>query len=195
MSEDQESVETQSEDVAVEETTGAPAKPRLTGGTNDSINASLEEIDDVETLKSMVRTLRSENGNHRRKNKTVEEENLALKSWKLDHLKGVADAEDKVMKADQIAKRAVIKAAVLEFDIDEDLVDLISGETEEEIYEKASKLANTRKKGGDAARNPLEPGWVPGPTNLLPGKRGEPVRKNRQPAEDDGSWLRDAWFK
>lgn len=195
MPEDQVSEETQSTetDESVE-----PSQPtRRPGNTNDSILASLDEINDVETLKSMVKTLRSENGNHRRKNKDMESENQALKSWKHDHLRGVADAEEKVAKANNLAKQYVIKAVALEFDIDDDLVDLITGDSEEEIWAKGEKLANTKKKGADSARNPLEPGWVPGPTQLLPGKRGEPVRRGpkNDGSNEDGNWLKEAWFR
>lgn len=175
------------EETGTEETT--PVVKRT--GTNDAINRSIDEIADPDTLKSMVRTLRAENGNHRKKNRALEDENNSLKSWKIDHLKGLADAEDRVAKADGIAKRAVIKAAALEFDIDDDLLDLITGNSEEEIFERASKLANTKKRGNEA-RNPLEPGWVPGPTQLLPGKRGAPIRP-RSNQSDDAQWLRDAW--
>jgi len=166
---------------------------KRSGNTNDSITASLDDIDDVDTLKNMVRTLRAENGNARRKAKAENEENQALKAWKLDHLRGVADAEERVAKADQVAKRYVIQAAAKEFEVDEDLVDLITGETEEEIWEKAEKLGNTKKKGSDA-RNPLDPGWVPGPTQLMAGKRGNPISSSKKDApSQDTNWLRDAW--
>lgn len=168
-------------------------KPKAPSGTNDAISSSLDEVDDVDVLKGMVKTLRTENGNHRRKNKEVETENAALKAWKMDHLKGVADAEERVAKADQVAKRYVVKAVALEFDIDDDLVDLLDGNTEEEIWAKGEKLANTRKKDS-GARNPLDPAWVPGPTQLMPGKRGEPARQPA-PQKEDTQWLRDAWSR
>lgn len=175
---------------AAEET--PPVKPKVPG-TNDAINGSLDEVDDADTLKVMVRTLRAENANARKKNKAIEDELGGLRSWKMDHLKGVADAEEKVAKADQTVKRYIIKAVAKEFEIDDDLIDLVDGNTEEEIWARGEKLANTKKKDS-GVRNPLDPGWVPGPTQLMPGKRGNPItRPKDNSASEDSDWLRRAW--
>jgi len=180
---------TGNEDKKEEKTYQAPKTPT----TNDAINGSLDEIEDADTLKVMVRSLRAENGNARKKNKAMEEDLASLQAWKMDHLKGVADAEEKVAKADQTVKRYIIKAVAKEFDIDDDLIDLVDGRTEEEIWARGEKLANTKKKDS-GARNPLDPGWVPGPTQLMPGKRGNPLnRPTDERGGDDSDWLKAAW--
>lgn len=195
MPEGQESEDTSTEEEfsEVEETQEPVAQPKK-GNTNDSITASLDEIDDVDTLKNMVRRLRTENGNHRRKNKAQEDDITTLKEFKVRHFKGLAEAEERVEKAEKLARQFVVKAVALEFDIDDDLVDLIDGRTEEEIYEKAEKLANTKKREKvPDARNPLEPGWVPGPTQLMPGKRGNPVKPTPQDENQESEWFNEFW--
>lgn len=174
-----------------EETPAKETPPKA--GTNDSINMSLDEIDDLDVLKGMVRSLRAENANHRRSKKTLTDEVEGLKAWKVQNVKSVGEAEEKAARADQVAKRYVIKAAAMEYDVDDDLVELINGDTEDEIWAKAEKLANTKKDKGNTARNPLDPGWVPGPTQLMPGKRGNPLTGKPTGEEDDGSWLKRAW--
>lgn len=149
----------------------------VTGNTNDSINASLDKIKDPDVLKGMVTRLRHENGNHRRAKKELEKENETLKNWKRNHLKGVQEAEARAVKAEAVAKQHVIKAAALEYGVDDDLIDLIDGSSEDEIWEKASRLADTKRE-----KRVYE---TPTDTNLFGGRtRGAPVRP---PAKSAGS--------
>lgn len=153
------------------------------GNTNDSINSSLEDITDVDVLKGMITRLRHENGNHRKEKQSLKTEVDSLKQWKLNHNKGVSEAQARATKAEQVAKQYVIKAAALEYQVDEDLIDLIDGKTEEEIWAKAEKLANTKKQ-----RRSYE---EPTPTNvdLFGGRRGEPVKPPQK--NPGGDWLKD----
>lgn len=118
----------------------------VTGNTNDSITASLEEIKSVDVLKSMVTRLRHENGNHRKRNKEQEKQIESLKTEKVQRSKSVKDATERAERAEAKAHSYVVKAAALEYDVDEDLMDLIEGNTEEEVWAKAEKLANTKKR-------------------------------------------------
>ena len=118
----------------------------VSGNTNDSINASLDSIKDADVLKGMVTRLRHENGNHRRAKKELEKEVESLKSWKRENLKRVNEANARAEKSDEIARQHIIKAAALEYDVDDDLIDLIDGKTVDEIWDKASRLANTKKE-------------------------------------------------
>lgn len=148
--ESEETVDVDVDDVSVEETEteteNDDSDNDVSGNTNDSINASLDSIKDADVLKGMVTRLRHENGNHRRKNKELEVEVEKLKGWKLNHNKGVAEAQERATKAEAIAKQHVIKSAALEYGVDDDLIDLIDGNSEEEIWAKAEKLANTKKQ-------------------------------------------------
>lgn len=151
----------------------------VSGNTNDAINANLNKIDDLDVLKGMVTRLRHENGNHRRGKNELAKENEKLKSWKNSNLKRAAEAEARADKAEKIAKQHIIKAAAAEYDVDEEFIDFIDGSTDEEIYEKASKLANTKKRrpksyDQSAAENPM-----------FGGRRGNPLMAPKQAAGDD----------
>jgi hypothetical protein len=180
-----ESTETQSTESlstpsAPVETTNQTA-PVVSGDTNDAINASLDSISDPAVLKGMVTRLRHENGNHRKRNTELNEANAKLEAWKLAHNKSVAEANERTKKAEDTAKQYVIKAALIEYDVDEDLADLVDGKTEEEIWNKAAKLANTKKN---------KPSWeTPTNVDLFGGRRGTPV----EPAKKDpgGDWFKE----
>jgi hypothetical protein len=153
----------------------------ITGDTNDAINASLDGVDDPSVLKGMVTRLRHENGNHRKRNTELRDEKEKLEAWKLAHNKGVAEANERVKKAEATARQYVIKAALVEYDVDEDLADLVDGKTEEEIWAKAEKLANTKKR---------KPSWeTPTNVDLFPGRRGSPVESPKK--DPGGDWFKD----
>lgn len=184
--EDLESTETVEEvdDVTTDDSTEDESS-EVKGDTNDAIRTPLEGVNDVDVLKGMVTRLRHENGNHRKEKQSLKSENETLKQWRINHNKGVAEAKARADKAEQVAKQYIIKAAAVEYDVDDDLIDLIDGATEEEIWAKAEKLHNTKKR---------KPAYeTPTPTNvdLFAGRsRGRPVA----PAKNDAAgaeFLRD----
>ncbi len=157
------------------------------GDTNDSINLPLDGVVDVETLKKMVGRLRHENGNRRRAERELEEKVQTLTSWKLNHQNGLTEAEERAEAAEKLARQYVAKAVALEYNIDDDLVEFIQGDTEEEMWAKAEKLANTKGRKG----SPGKPTKTPTQTDLFPGRRGTPVGKT---GEDESSeWFKDFW--
>ena len=174
--------------VADQKTEGAPdlkEKPQekpVVGNTDDSINASLDEIVDPTVLKSMVTRLRHENGNHRKQKGELASEVETLRAKTVTYNQKLKEAEERVAQAELVAKTFVIKAAAVEYDVDEDLIDLIDGKTTEEIYEKASRLQETKKR---------KPAYeTPTRVDLFPGRtRGKAVK----PAEKDsgGEFFRD----
>lgn len=166
--------ETQEVEESVNVTTATTDSPEeddddgVTGNTNDAINAPLGAVTDPDILKSMVTRLRHENGNHRRAKKELEKEVESLKVWKRDNLKKVAEANARAQKSAEMTKQHIIKAAALEYDVDDDLIDLIDGNDADEIYEKASRLQSTRRE-----RRSYE---TPTDTTLFGGRaRGGPV--------------------
>jgi hypothetical protein len=141
----------------------------VTGDTNDSINAPLEGLDDVNVLKGMVVRLRHENANHRKGKQEVVKERDSLKAEKLTRSKAIEKANERVLAAERIAKQYVILAAMREYDVDEEMADLIDGENEEEIFDKAKRLAGTRKQ---------KPAYdTPTNVDLFAGKRGNPLTR------------------
>jgi hypothetical protein len=184
--EDRESTETVGEEVldtSTDTDTSATTETEdeleeVAGNTNDSINASLDAIKDTDILKGMVTRLRHENGNHRRAKKELEKEVEGLKSWKRDNLKKVSEADARAAHADEVARQHIIKAAALEYDVDDDLIDLIDGKTVDEIWDKASRLANTKKE--------MRTYETPTDTTLFGGKsRGTPVGPQPKTAGTD----------
>lgn len=166
----------------VDEVTAVPDEEEddVSGNTNDSINAPLDELKDIGVLKSMVTRLRHENGNHRKRNKDLEGENAVLKAEKVKRLNSVKDATERAERAEARAKSYVIKLAAEEYDVDEDFIDFLDGNSDEEIYEKASKLAKTKMR---------KPAYEL-PDTLDPfAKRGRSVSKQRKDA--GGEFVRD----
>lgn len=152
-----------------------------TGNTNDSINAPLEGLDDVNVLKGMVVRLRHENANHRKGKQEVVKEVERLKSEKLTRSKAIEKANERVQAAERIAKQYVILAAMREYDVDEDMADLIDGANEEEIFDKAQRLAGTRKP---------KPSYdTPTNVEMFAGRRGSPLSKKTE--SGGGDFLKD----
>lgn len=186
--EDQEStegVENEGEAVVEEKPKAKSApKPKATIEEDDDsdVTMSLEELNNVEVLKGMITRLRHENGNHRKKNQALAEEAAKLEAWKINHNKTIDEAKAEVSRYRAIAKNYAIKDAAREYNVDEDLIDLIDGETEEEIWAKAQKLQNTKKRKAsyEEASDALE---------LFSGRRGKPIEP---PKKDPGAdWLKD----
>lgn len=150
-----------------------------TGNTNDSINAPLEGVEDVNVLKGMVTRLRHENANHRKGKQEAVAEVDRLKADKLARSKTVEKANERVLAAERIAKQYVILAAMREYDVDEEFADLIDGKDEEEIFEKAQRLGGTKKQ------KPAYTYDTPTNTEMFAGRRGNPLsKKGDQPGAD-----------
>ncbi len=155
----------------------------LAGSTNDSINMSLEDVKNVDVLKGMVTRLRHENANHRAAKKELATEVEVLRAEKLKRAKSVQEANERVELAEARTKAYVIKAAATEYDVDEDLYDLIDGDTDEEIFERARRLRDTKVKKPTYEYDSA-PTFDP-----FAGRRGRSVRPDvRDPG---GDYLRD----
>lgn len=158
----------------------------VTGNTNDSINASLDELKDADVLKGMITRLRHENGNHRKRNKELVSENETLKAEKAKRMNSVKEAKERAERAEARAKAYVIKLAAEEYGIDEDLIDLVDGATDEEIYARAELLAERLM-----ATNKRKPDYeLPSSFDPFAGRRGRPVRGQGQ-KDPGGEYLRD----
>lgn len=186
---DQESAEQDGTDDVVVETRKPPIKkaPAVqaeadegpTGDTNDAINAPLEGLEDAAVLRGMVTRLRHENGNHRKKNKEVADQAKSLEGWKLAHQKGVAEAEERARVAEAIAHSYVVKAAMQEYDVDEEFyVDIEKHDSEDSIWAAAARLADTKKK-----KRAYE--TAPQTAETFAGKRGKPLQRKTDPAGSD----------
>lgn len=145
--------------------------------TDTSINASLDEIDDPDTLRKMVSKLRKENAKSR-----TEKQELRSKADKwaeyeesqrteLEKLQARAEAAEK--KALEKSREAILRGHGI--DPDDDLAEFITG-SEEEMTSKAAKLAE--RLGKQTANTD---GLVP---NLFKNPGGTPVKPKTQ---DEGA--------
>ena len=158
----------------------------VTGNTNDSINTSLDGIKDVDVLKSMVIRLRHENGNHRQRNKEVQIERDKLLSERVKNAEAVVEANERADAAERKARGYMVKFAAEEYSVDEDLIDVLErGSTEEEVFELARRVRDTKKR---------KPAYETTGAEYDPFTRrqGKPVRPSGG-KDPGGEWLRDAF--
>jgi uncharacterized membrane-anchored protein len=156
----------------------------ISGNTNDSINSSLDEVKDVGVLKSMVTRLRHENGNHRKRNKELQLERDTLVVERAKRAEAVKEAEEKAAAAEAKARSYMVKFAAEEYNVDEDLLDILErGSTEEEVFSLAAKIRDTKKR---------KPAYETAETFDPFAKRsGKPVRPQNQGKDPGGEFMRD----
>lgn len=172
-----------------------PQKKAVSGNTNDSITASLDDVDDPAVLKQMVKSLRSENAKTRKEKQAQKSELDEFNSWKASQQTDLERAMDRADKAEKKAKDAIAKALAKEYDLDDDLLDFITGDDEDEMREKAEKLGSRLSKSNDTNGDPtsaMRPQGVQS-SGLLAGKRGEPVGKTGKSSE--GEWFGEFYEK
>lgn len=156
----------------------------VSGNTNDSINASLDELKDADVLKGMVVRLRHENGNHRKRNKELQAEVETLKAKEVRRRDSVKEARERAERAENRAKAYLVKLAAEEYGVEEDLFEFLEGaETDEEIFARAERL-------GSKAEKKLKSYELPASFDPFAGKRGRPVRPGNQ-KDPGGDYLRD----
>lgn len=132
--------------------------------TDRAINAPLEEVDDADTLKKMVKKLRSENARARTKNREEQTELDAFRAWKESQMTEQEKLQARLAAAEARVAEAERRAVLSEFGIDDDLAEFVTG-SPEEMREKAERLAaKTAKKDGlvpqlfdNSSRSPVSP--------------------------------------
>ncbi len=122
-------------DTAVEET------PEVT--TDQSINNSLDEIDDPDTLRKMVAKLRRENANHRTKKNASEAELAEFRKWKEAQMTELERAQKRAEELEKKYQEKVREGILREFGIDDDLAEFVTG-SEEEMRARAEKLGKRK---------------------------------------------------
>jgi len=179
--------EGQESSAGVEETQETEStKKAPSGNTNDSINQSLDDIDDPVVLKQMVKSLRGENAKGRKEKQQVKSELEEFNSWKASQMSDLERERDRADKAEQKAKDMTARAVLKEYNLDDDFLDFITGADEDEMREKAERLSGKLSNSSptDDPASAMRPQGVQS-TGLLAGKRGDPVGKAGKKSEGD----------
>lgn len=159
--------------------------PVVEGNTNDSINASLDDIDDPVVLKKMLKKVRGEAARNRVEKNDVAAKLKEYEDWKDSQRSELEKANKRAEEAEAKVLETLKKSIAKEFDIDEDLQEFLVGSTEDEIRAKAQKLGG-RKSSSDTQDDQKGSGALPAGTTLRPGTRGTPVGKAKT-AQDEGA--------
>jgi hypothetical protein len=163
--------EVQETETAVEtEKTEAPA---FEVNTDTSINASLDEIDDPDTLKKMVAKLRKENANARVKKNATEQELAEFRAWKESQM---TEQEKLQKRAEELEQKylATKREAILRahgIDPEDELAELVVGD-EAQMEKVAATLA--ARIARETETNPVP--------DVFKNSAGQPVK----PGKDDG---------
>lgn len=160
-------------EVETSETEEAPST-LMKVDTDSSINASLDEIDDPDTLKKMVKKLRGENAKSRTEKNATKEELAEFKAWKESQMTELekVQARQKEFEEKYLAKAR--EAVLLKYGIDEDddLAEFVTG-SEEEMEARAQKLSTRIKSSAEEG--------------LVPDLFKTPGRKPVKVQKDDGA--------
>jgi hypothetical protein len=119
--------------------------------TNASINSSLEEIDDPETLKKIVKKLRNENAKTRTNRQAEKAELEEFRKWQLSQKSETEKLRERAEQAEQERLEALREAVLAKYGIDEsdDLAEFVTGTNRDELESRAKKIAE-RLKTSDA---------------------------------------------
>lgn len=173
----------------VQETEGAEGVAEevptvLVVDTDKSINASLEEIDDPDTLKQMVKKLRGENAKARTKNKDEAAQLAEFQTWKESQMSELEKAQNRAETSEKRIQELARKLIFTEFGLEQDddvAVEYVTG-TEEEMRAKAERYS-ARVGGKPSGGAPTNDGLVP---ELFKVPGGKPVTAKK---DDGGEFL------
>lgn len=178
------------EEVQETEETEEVETPEVEVTTNDTINASLDEVDDPDVLKKMVKKLRGEAAKTRTEKNAKEAELTEFRAWKESQMTATEKAEQRAQDAEARLLEVTRDAVAKEFGLDDDLIEFLEGVPEDKLREKAEKLAKTTTQAEKNAAAVLPEGSG---TNLRPGKRGTPVGKSAKDTNDGSQFFKDFW--
>lgn len=162
-----------------EEKPEEPKKPQPAKKPADK-SASLEDIEDVELLRKMVKETRREAAKARTDKQAELKEFEAWKeSQKSEAERAIEKAQERAAAAEKRADALLVENLQREFNIADDLTEFITGATEDDMRARAEKLKDTGPKVTSEVNEPAPPAEEARPTGpgLLGGKRGEPLNK------------------
>jgi len=163
---------------------------------SDDKPSSLDDIVDPELLRKMVRDTRREAARARtEKNKELAEFEEWKEAQKTEQQRVLDKAERRAAEAEVRLHKMLAANIVLEYNISEDLAEFVTGDTEDEMRDKAEKLRDTaekprKRRKAAAAEGDEDDEEKPAPKKgpgLLAGRRGTPVNK----AATTDEWFND----
>lgn len=151
--------------------------------TNKSINASLDEIDDPDVLKQMVKKLRGENAKTRTEKQANKAELEAFQAWKESQMTELEKAQARAASLEEDLKAKTLALVLRDFELDEDAAEFVDGSSEDEMRAKAEKLAGY---AGRTKQSENSTGLVP---DLFKTSAGNPVKTRKDDGGEFLSWL------
>lgn len=152
---------------------------------NDN-TGSLDSVEDPKILKKMIRELRTENAGHRKKKGEQEGQLEEYKKWKTSQQTELEKAQEREKNLLEEKRILLVDKLALEYGVEDEFKDFISGDSEDEMRKRAEKLGN-RKGSDNSDDNPLK-------ARLLGGNRGTAVGKKSDNSKPSGNSEAN-WFK
>lgn len=110
--------------------------------TDSAINTPLDEVEDPETLKKMIKKLRGENAKSRTEKNSQKSELEEFRAWKESQMTELEKAQARIAELEERNSSVAREAVLAKYGIDEDddLAEFVTG-TREEMETKAAKLS------------------------------------------------------